>query len=213
MDVVPAGERSKWDFDPYSGERRGGKILGRGAADMKGGIAGILGAFSAFSKIAEYVNGSVALVLVPDEETGGQNGTEWLLETGKLSGSACIICEPASLEYSSIGEKGACWLRLIVHGKPAHGSWPMIGKNAIEQFASLMPHLHQIEKEAARIPDELQSVIEESKRFYRKFFQESNSISSEMGDPADLFKLLDSLSGALDHPTMNLGLLDGGLKN
>jgi len=212
MDVVPAGDRTKWNFDPYSGERRSGKILGRGATDMKGGLTGMIAAFMAISKVAEDIDGCIDLALVPDEETGGQNGTGWLLRTGNLQGSACIIGEPARLDYSCLGEKGACWLRLSIQGKPAHGSWPMIGKNAVEQFASIIPNLHQIEVETASIPADLTTIIEESQYFYRTVFQKSLSQSSSQDENTDLEGLLDSLSNALDHPTLNLGLLTGGTK-
>ncbi|RLI06963.1 hypothetical protein DRO32_04665 [Candidatus Bathyarchaeota archaeon] len=91
-----------------------------------------MSALVASLRALETLPGSVVLALVPDEETGGEKGTGWLVEQGLLDGDACIIGEPSTIYASFVGEKGVCWLRLKARGKPAHGSLPMLGVNAIE---------------------------------------------------------------------------------
>lgn len=135
MDVVPTGDLKRWKFPPYSGDIREGKILGRGATDMKGGLTSIIAAFTAISNVVEKLPGKLILTAVPDEETGGEHGSSWLVKTGKVQGEACLIGEPSGIHGSFIGEKGLCWLRLESRGIPAHGSLPMLGENAIEKLA------------------------------------------------------------------------------
>ncbi|OYT51512.1 succinyl-diaminopimelate desuccinylase [Candidatus Bathyarchaeota archaeon ex4484_135] len=202
MDVVPAGDRSRWSFDPYSGEVRDGKVLGRGATDMKGGLACIMSALVACSKALEELPGSVLLSLVPDEETGGQKGTKWLVEKGLLKGDACIIGEPSSIYASLVGEKGVCWLRLTARGRPAHGSLPMLGVNAIEKVVEAMSVLKELASLEARLPEDISEVITGSKLVLR-------TMLSQMGVPD---RLLEGAMEAIDHITVNFGIIRGGVK-
>ena len=87
LDVVPIGDRSRWSFDPFSGEVRDGYLLGRGASDMKGGLAGIIYAFKRLVKFEDQLRGRLKLVCVADEETGGTCGASYLVENGKALGS------------------------------------------------------------------------------------------------------------------------------
>ena len=135
MDVVPVGERDRWSWDPFSGHLQDGYILGRGASDMKGGLAALL---VALSKIASFsdLKGSILFMAVPDEETGGEFGTRFLLEQG-LTGDACLIAEPSG-QNPTIGQKGNLWVNAIAHGVSAHGSLsPLVGENAIRKISNL----------------------------------------------------------------------------
>ena len=203
MDVVPAGDRERWDFPPYCGELREGKILGRGATDMKGGLASLLAAFVAVSQVAGDLPGTLVLTLVPDEETGGEYGSRWLVETGKVRGEACLIGEPTSMAGSFVGEKGICWLRLSARGVPAHGSLPMLGENAIEKLAAAFSVLHTIEREEVEVPEGVREIIEHSKALYRRMLAERG-----LADEAKL----EAVAGALDHSTVNIGVIRGGSK-
>ena len=75
-DVVPAGDRSHWNFDPFSGEVRSGMLLGRGATDMKGGLASLIFVAGLLQEFASVLNlkGSLGVITSPDEETGGYRG-------------------------------------------------------------------------------------------------------------------------------------------
>ena len=203
MDVVPAGDRERWDFPPYCGELREGKILGRGATDMKGGLTSLLAAFVAVSQAVGDLPGTLVLTIVPDEETGGEHGSRWLVETGKVRGEACLIGEPTSMVGSFVGEKGICWLRLSARGVPAHGSLPMLGENAIEKLAAAFPVLHAIEREEVEVPQGVREIIEHSKALYRRMLAERG-----LADEAKL----EAVAGALDHSTVNIGIIKGGSK-
>ena len=120
MDVVPAGDRSRWDFDPFLGEVKDGYLLGRGASDMKGGLAGIIYAFEKLIKYEKELEGELTLVCVADEETGGENGTGYLVSRGIAVGSSVVIAEPTGMDLIDIGEKGALWMRITIYGKPIH---------------------------------------------------------------------------------------------
>ena len=86
-DVVPAGDRSKWDFDPFSGEIKDGWMLGRGASDMKAGLTGLIFAATILKRLNVELPGQLTLSDCPDEETGGEFGVPWLLEKGSLKGT------------------------------------------------------------------------------------------------------------------------------
>ena len=203
MDVVPAGDRERWDFPPYCGELREGKILGRGATDMKGGLTSLIAAFVAVSQAVGDLPGTLVLTIVPDEETGGEYGSRWLVETGKVRGEACLIGEPTSMVGSFVGEKGICWLRLSARGVPAHGSLPMLGENAIEKLAAAFPILHTIEREEVEIPEDVREIVEGSKALYRRMLADRG-----LADEAKL----EAVAGALDHSTVNIGVIKGGSK-
>jgi succinyl-diaminopimelate desuccinylase len=85
MDVVPAGDSSKWNFDPFGGAVRDGKVFGRGTSDMKGGLAGLMYAVACVARHIKELGGSILFSAVPDEETMGVWGTGWLLESGTSS--------------------------------------------------------------------------------------------------------------------------------
>src|SRR6478736_2009244 len=80
LDTFHVEDAKKWDFDPFSGEIRNGRILGRGASDMKGGLAGSMGAFIAAVEMNLPLDGELILMAPADEEDGGFDGTKWLLD-------------------------------------------------------------------------------------------------------------------------------------
>ncbi len=140
-DVVPVG--NDWTQDPFGGELVDGKIYGRGAADMKSGLAAQIIAVEALRRAGLKPN--VHQSAVPDEETVGVRnaGMGWLVEQGLLQGDAVIITEPFGPDGVGIGHKGAIWGEITVHGKQAHGSAPQLGVNAIELMARYLSHLDQ----------------------------------------------------------------------
>ena len=133
MDVVPPGDRSRWSFNPFSGAvTDDGRLLGRGATDMKGGLAVATAVFvDLASKVESEGLGTLVYVASADEEVGGQKGLGALVQQGIVSGDAAIITEPSGVDTISLGEKGICQVRLIAKGRPAHGSMPILGDNAI----------------------------------------------------------------------------------
>ncbi|MEM3462948.1 MAG: ArgE/DapE family deacylase [Candidatus Bathyarchaeia archaeon] len=194
MDTVPVGDVSRWSFDPFEGKLVDGILYGRGAADMKGGLAAMLYAQAILVEFEGELNGSMVTMAVPDEETGGKFGTEYLLKEVGIRGSACIVAEPSLLKFCRIGEKGWCLIRIAAKGRPAHGSLPMLGKNAILMMCEAIRASSQIASIKAKAPEELAEVVEFSKEVIREV-----TGKDECGD-------------ALDHFTINYGTIRGGTK-
>ena len=144
LDVVPVGDPSQWKYPPYQGKLRKGRIWGRGASDMKGGIASFLQAISTIdrSKIALDA-GTVVLHLVSDEESHGHQGMGFLAQKGLIRGDAALVGEPSDLD-PVIAQKGALWLRIFTIGKSAHGSRPDSGINAVEKMMKVIDQLNSI---------------------------------------------------------------------
>lgn len=194
IDVVPAGSREGWSWDPYGGEIRDGYILGRGATDMKGGLAGLITAFVAASKVKEQLPGQLVLTVVCDEETGGREGTQWLLEEGHIKGDGCIIGEP-SRDNPTIGQKGACWLRLVTRGVPGHGSLsPVVGKSAIRAMAEAVDTIYQVFDRRWPLPAEVTEIVRQSQEL----------LVQERGIP--------ELAQVFERVTVNVGVIQGGDK-
>lgn len=140
-DVVPAG--NDWTRDPFGGELAGGWIYGRGAADMKSGLAAQIIAAEALR--ATGFSGTLVHSAVPDEETVGVRnaGMGWLVEQGLVQADAVIITEPFGPDGVGIGHKGAIWGEITLHGRQAHGSSPRLGVNAVEAMARYLATLER----------------------------------------------------------------------
>jgi succinyl-diaminopimelate desuccinylase len=132
-DVVPVG--NDWTTEPFGGELRDGWIYGRGAADMKSGLAAQVIAVEALRR-TDWA-GRIVQSAVADEETVGVRnaGMGWLVEQGLIEADALIITEPFGPDGVGIGHKGAIWGEITLHGKQAHGSSPQLGVNAVEAMA------------------------------------------------------------------------------
>ncbi len=148
-DVVPAA--NDWTRDPWGGEVIDGKIYGRGASDMKGGLVAQVFAVEALRRAGITWCGEITHSVVADEETvGNMNaGTGFLVEQGVISAAntdAVIITEPFGLDGIGVGHKGAIWGEFVFKGKQSHGSTPHLGVNAVELLARFL----------ARVETELQ---------------------------------------------------------
>jgi succinyl-diaminopimelate desuccinylase len=144
FDVVPAGEG--WTLDPFGGVVRDGKIYGRGACDMKAGIAAAAFAAEAIRRAGIELPGTVEVSGTVDEESGGFAGVAWLAEHGRLSPlrtDYCIIPEPLNVDRVCVGHRGVYWFEVAARGHIAHGSMPFLGVSAIDG----MGHLLQVIRE------------------------------------------------------------------
>jgi succinyl-diaminopimelate desuccinylase len=147
LDVVPAGHLVQWKYPPFQGKLEKGRIYGRGASDMKGGIASFLHAISMIDRSNIHPNqGAVILHLVSDEESHGHQGMGFLTRKRVIRGDAAIVGEPTDLD-PVIAQKGALWLRISTIGKSAHGSRPHLGINAIEKMKKAIDQLNSISLE------------------------------------------------------------------
>jgi acetylornithine deacetylase/succinyl-diaminopimelate desuccinylase family protein len=136
IDTVPVGDG--WTHDPFGGVIEDGNLFGRGAADMKGGVAAILVALRRLAgRCDDLAGGTLELHIVPDEEPGGELGTAVLLAEGKIKAHAAIIAEPSELAVFR-AQKGNIFAAIRVTGRAAHGSMPEQGVNAITAAARLV---------------------------------------------------------------------------
>jgi acetylornithine deacetylase len=139
-DVVPAGDPATWSGDPFSGEVRDGWLYGRGACDMKGGVAAILGAVRALrdAGVLDRLRGELVVALVPSEEDGGQ-GTLAAIRAG-ATGDMAVITEPSGLDIV-VAHAGAITFRLSVPGRAAHASMRREGVSALANLQTLVAAL------------------------------------------------------------------------
>ncbi|ASN04241.1 M20 family metallopeptidase [Virgibacillus necropolis] len=196
-DVVPAGNLTKWDFNPFSGEVKDGWMLGRGASDMKAGLSGLIFAFALLKRLQIDLPGKLSLAIVPDEETGGDFGVPWLLKNRIIHGDGCLIAEPSSPYNPTIGQKGSYWFELEVFGVPGHGSLsPLAGNNAITDAVKAIEQIQQLWDINIEIPKEVQPLIEVSKRYMREVEKDREKFQS-----------------VLEHISVNIGTIEGGTKS
>ena len=145
LDVVPAGQPGLWTVDPWAGQVRAGRILGRGACDMKAGLACQVMAVEALRRSGISLRGKVQLQSVVGEEDGGL-GAFATLRRG-YRGDLAVICEPTSSALVPAAA-GALTFRLTVPGRSAHASMRLEGVDAIDKY--LLVHLALRRREAER---------------------------------------------------------------
>ncbi len=170
MDVVPPGDESRWTYPPFSGKVVDGRVYGRGATDMKGGLAVIMTVFAELAPLIERQgSGTLIFSATADEETGGHPGVESLVKDGVLIGDAAIVAEPSGSSRYYIGEKGLCQVRLVARGRPAHGSLPILGDNAILRLVRAVLRAEELINEFNRgikLPSELLDALRNSAETY-----------------------------------------------
>lgn len=130
IDTVPAGDLRRWSLDPFGGERKVGRVYGRGAGDDKGSVAAQVMALVTLARAGANFKGNLRVVVVSDEETGGLQGTQWLHHQGKLDCQALVVGEQTNNQIA-IAERVACGIDLTIYGKSAHGAMPWVGENAV----------------------------------------------------------------------------------
>lgn len=143
-DVVPAPDADAWPHPPFAGAVADGRLYGRGASDMKAGIAACLAAVSALQRAGLRPSGRLLMHFVADEEALGVHGTKYLLDNGWCAGvDECVVGEPTSLHLVT-SERGVWWFRIATRGVSAHGSTPTLGVNAIEHMSRVVLAVQQM---------------------------------------------------------------------
>ena len=132
-DVVPPGDPANWSVDPWAGRVSDGDLYGRGACDMKGGVAAILAAVRGVvdAGLSGVLAGEVVVAFVPSEEDGGQ-GMLAAIRAG-VTGDLAVITEPSSLDVV-VAHAGAITFRLTVPGRAAHASQRREGVSALDKL-------------------------------------------------------------------------------
>ncbi|MFC1728949.1 M20 family metallopeptidase [candidate division KSB1 bacterium] len=145
-DVVSAQSREQ--FQPYE---KGGNIYGRGTSDMKGGIAAMVYAVKAILTAKIKLNGKIGLVFVPDEETGGALGAQYLSDNNLLGrdGIGMLLPEPTSGVIWN-AHRGALTMRITITGRPVHVGLQYRGVNAFENMAPVVTELLEVKEEVEK---------------------------------------------------------------
>ncbi len=149
LDVVPEGERSLWQTDPWTVTEKEGRIYGRGVEDNQQGLTASVFAALAFLRTGIKPANTVKLLFAADEEVGSAYGIQFLLDNYSLFRPQDIIIIPdggdSDGETIEVAEKNLLWLRLHTSGKQAHGSRPDEGANACLAGCDLALRLHDLE--------------------------------------------------------------------
>ena len=160
-DTFPVGDRTLWTRDPFSGLVVDGKIHGRGVADMKGGLAASVVAFTLLAGLRDAWRGRLTLAAVCDEETMGPWGANWLVDRDpKLRGDAVIIGEPSSPKTIRFGERGFVWVRVTTRGQSSHAAYPHHGWNAILAMTAILQELRGLETRPWTVPEDFLTSID-----------------------------------------------------
>ncbi|WP_306060006.1 M20 family metallopeptidase [Natronococcus wangiae] len=154
IDVVPAGDRNQWEYDPYGAEVADGALYGRGSVDMKTGVAIGMLATAQFADEIESgeLSGSIVFHAAIGEETA-EPGTKTLLEQG-YDGDYAVVLEPTDLRTAT-SEKGLAWYEIQIDGDPSHASRPDQGANAIVRAQSVLNALAEYDETVRERTDEL----------------------------------------------------------
>ena len=152
VDVVTT-ENQKWDHDPFDGQLIDGVIWGRGALDMKGGVAMLVSAFLRANAEGLQLPGDIILAIVSDEEAGGDDGAKFLVEQhadlfkdvryalGEFGGFSLHVGGKRFYPIM-VAEKQVCWMKATEHGQGGHGSIPIRG-GALAKLAHMLKQLDE----------------------------------------------------------------------
>lgn len=139
IDVVEVG--SGWTQDPFGGALVDGKIYGRGACDMKGGLAASIIAVESFIHTNPDFQGAIEISATGDEESGGYGGVAYLAEKGFFDPKRVqhvIIPEPLNKDRVCLGHRGGWWAEIETFGEIAHGSMPFLGDCAVRHMGAVI---------------------------------------------------------------------------
>lgn len=143
-DVVEVG--NGWTRDPFGGEIADGRVYGRGACDMKGGLAASVIAAETFIAAHPEFNGAIEISATADEETGGYGGVAYLAERGWFDPDRVqhvIIPEPLNKDRICLGHRGVWWAEIETKGRIAHGSMPFLGDSAVRHMGAVLAEMEE----------------------------------------------------------------------
>lgn len=197
-DTVPPGDVSKWDFPPYCGTITGTQVLGRGTSDMLCGVAIGMHMARLIVENRLRLHGRLVLHLVPDEESGGELGSKWLVDQGYADGLAGVLLpEPTSWCNFEVGQKGGVRYLVKSTGTQAHASvCSFHHDHAALKLLDLLGRLEEMREIQSVFTPEQLPVVADSKQVARTILR-----NEQVGD-------------AIDHVTYNVGSItcgkDGG---
>jgi len=144
-DVVPSGPPEQWDVDPFAAIVQGDKLIGRGAADMKGSLAAMISACRRFVERYPDVKGSLGLLVTSDEEGAADDGTLKVMEMLAGRGETfqyCVVGEPSSAtrlgDTVRIGRRGSLSGIMTIRGVQGHVAYPLAADNPVHALAKFV---------------------------------------------------------------------------
>ncbi|HHI88387.1 MAG TPA: succinyl-diaminopimelate desuccinylase [Hellea balneolensis] len=149
-DVVPVGDVTAWRFPPFAAKIHEGRLYGRGASDMKGGIAAFIAAVSGFLAEHRHFDGSISLLITGDEEGPAINGTVKVLDALQSQSETidhCLVGEPTNPqtlgEMIKIGRRGSLNGHITVSGQQGHVAYPDLAHNPVPVLLRLLTALSE----------------------------------------------------------------------
>jgi succinyl-diaminopimelate desuccinylase len=196
MDTYPAGDESRWQRPPFSGELAEGRLFGRGAGDMKSGLTALTYAYLALAELRQ-LKGRLTLLAVSDEMNFSPHGARLIAQARpELLGDAALDAEPTSPDFVLFGEKGMLWIEVTSRGESGAGAFAPGLPNAIEVLCALLQQIATLRSWAVELPAEVQAALDEHGG--------TQGLPSEALTYAD-----DRVLGLL---TVNIGTIQGGRK-
>ncbi len=196
IDVFPVAPH-EWSSDPWGGELAGGRVYGRGACDMKCGLASITLAFLHLFAVRRRLRGRLTYTAVSDEETFGPWGARWMFAHQRelMLGDCLLSGEPSSPLCVRFGEKSPIWIAITVRSQGGHGAYTHTSPSAIKIAAAIATALEELTQLPVRAPDNLVAMFRD----------------------AHIAAQIDEGCGAghahyIGEPTVNIGRMSGGLK-
>ena len=192
LDTFPIGE-ARWTHPPLGADLEDGRIYGRGACDMKAGVAALVLAFVTLAEFRDAWNGELVLTLVGDEETGGRWGTQYLLaNVEEAVGDAMLNADTGSPRVVRIGEKGNVWVELEATGVANHAAHVHLGRNAVDALVGALGAVRALEALAPSLPVAVERTIAEARAV--------SEAESGKGESETLRRI-----------TVNTGRIEGGI--
>jgi succinyl-diaminopimelate desuccinylase len=143
-DVVRVGDRSKWRYDPFEPTIVDGVMWGRGVADSKGMLAGMMAATGAIRESGLELEGDLYLCAYVDDETAGPMGLRYVFDEGHIKAESLVLGEATAFEIQYVF-KSRIWFELDVIGRSAHGAFPERGINAIDKAMEVIRAIRGID--------------------------------------------------------------------
>lgn len=193
LDTYPIGDAGRWTMDPLGGEVVDNRLYGRGAADMKGGIAAQILLMRVFAERIVDFPGEIVLALAGDEERMGELGTQFLIDTvPAVRGDAVLVADVGSPSIIRCGEKGMIWIDVTATGREAHGAHVHRGDNAIDKLIAAMTDLKRLERIDIDDPAHVAAAM-----------KAAEPLSEPLGGAGE--------RETMSRITVNLGQIEGGL--
>jgi succinyl-diaminopimelate desuccinylase len=196
IDVFPVAEH-EWTRQPWGGEIFDGRIYGRGACDMKCGLASITLAFLHLHAVRDRLKGRLTYTAVSDEETFGPWGARWMFENKRelMMGDCLLSGEPSSPLCVRFGEKSPIWVAITVRTPGGHGAYTHSSRSANKIAGAIIAALEEIADVPVRAPDNLVAMFRDP------------GIAAQVDEGCGA-----GHASYISKPTLNIGRMTGGLK-